>query len=257
MNFDWTALEPGTYNLHTHTLYCDGRDTPAEMAEAALEAGLRVLGFSGHSYTPGLPFTGMAPESEAAYRVKVQTLREEYRGRLTILCGLEQDVLSAPAAGYDYLIGSVHFVEKSGERVPVDDSPEQLARDVARLWDGDWYALCEDYYRQEAEVIRRTGGDIIGHFDLVSKFNEGGRFFDEAHSRCRTAWQAAAEALLETGKPFEINTGAIARGWRSEPYPSLEKLTFLKARGAKLLLSSDCHDRRFLTCGFDKYKSLI
>ena len=35
-------------NLHTHSTYCDGADTPEEMIETALEKGFTSIGFSGH-----------------------------------------------------------------------------------------------------------------------------------------------------------------------------------------------------------------
>ena len=38
-------------NYHTHTDFCDGQNTPEEMAEAAAKKGFPALGFSGHSYT--------------------------------------------------------------------------------------------------------------------------------------------------------------------------------------------------------------
>ena len=41
-----------TSSTHNHTNLCDGRNTPDEMARAALEAGFTDFGFSGHSYAP-------------------------------------------------------------------------------------------------------------------------------------------------------------------------------------------------------------
>ena len=38
-------------NLHTHSLYCDGRNTIDEMIQAAIRAGFESLGFSGHCHT--------------------------------------------------------------------------------------------------------------------------------------------------------------------------------------------------------------
>ena len=38
-------------NFHTHTTYCDGKDTPRALAEEAMRLGCPALGFSGHSYT--------------------------------------------------------------------------------------------------------------------------------------------------------------------------------------------------------------
>ncbi|MBQ7974646.1 MAG: hypothetical protein IJ300_03045 [Clostridia bacterium] len=39
-------------NLHTHSLYCDGKNTLEELTEAAIERGFSSIGFSGHCYTP-------------------------------------------------------------------------------------------------------------------------------------------------------------------------------------------------------------
>ena len=39
-------------NLHTHTRYCDGRDTPEELILEAIKLGCPAIGFTGHSFTP-------------------------------------------------------------------------------------------------------------------------------------------------------------------------------------------------------------
>ena len=50
---------------------------------------------------------------------------------------------------------------------------------------------------------------------------------------------------------FEINTGAISRGYRTTPYMTQFILKSLKEMGAGITISSDCHDRRFLNQSFD------
>ena len=37
-------------NPHTHSLYCDGKSTIAEMADSARKLGFVSLGFSGHGH---------------------------------------------------------------------------------------------------------------------------------------------------------------------------------------------------------------
>ena len=37
-------------NAHTHTTFCDGKNTAEEMVQAALDNGFVSLGFSGHSF---------------------------------------------------------------------------------------------------------------------------------------------------------------------------------------------------------------
>ncbi|MBQ0005173.1 MAG: hypothetical protein KBS68_04840, partial [Clostridiales bacterium] len=96
-----------------------------------------------------------------------------------------------------------------------------------------------------------------GHFDLISKVNEKDHLFDEHHPRYVAAWQKAADKLLESGRPFEINTGAISRGYRTQPYPSLEMIEYLKERGASFVLASDSHNTETLCYDFDKYEKYL
>ena len=129
---------------HLHTRYCDGEASPAEMAEAALAAGLDKLGFSGHSYTFFDESWCMSPAGTEAYRREAAALREEYAGRLDIRCGVEQDYYSLEnTAGYDYVIGSVHYILAGGEFLPVDESPEHLRAGADKHFGGDIYAFAE------------------------------------------------------------------------------------------------------------------
>ena len=104
-----------------------------------------------------------------------------------------------------------------------------------------------------AQVREKTGCDIIGHFDLVSKFNEDGSLFDETHPRYRAAALAALERLMDTPAVFEMNTGAMAKGYRTRPYPAAFLRERLQARGKRLLFSSDCHDKTRLLYGAELY----
>ena len=40
-------------NFHTHTTYCDGKETAEQMVQAAIAKGFTRLGFSGHGFPPG------------------------------------------------------------------------------------------------------------------------------------------------------------------------------------------------------------
>lgn len=240
---------------HTHTTWCDGADTPAAMARAALERGMEGLGFSGHSYTAFDESYCMSKEGTLAYRREIAALKEEYAGRLRILCGIEQDAASGEStASYDYVIGSVHYVKPGTDYLPVDESAAAQHRAVETAYGGDWYAFAEDYFETLGGVVRRTGADIIGHFDLIAKFNERERLFDERHPRYRAAWKRAADRLLAEKRVFELNTGAVSRGYRSVPYPAPEILAYLLAHGARLILSSDSHRAGTLCYGFEEYE---
>ncbi len=244
-------------DLHMHTVFSDGRNTPEEMVAAALAKGLKTVGISDHSYA-GNDECDMLPERQAEYRRELGRLKKLYAGRIEVLCGLERDYYTEDREPYDYVIGSVHLIRMpDGYDLCVDWTADRLAADVRRRFGGDWYALAEAYYALEARVAEVTECDIIGHFDLVTKFNEGNRFFDEADPRYVRAWQAAADRLLAAGKPFEINMGAIARGYRTTPYPAEPIRRYLKERGASFLLSSDAHRKEDIAFGFERWGSCL
>ena len=59
-------------------------------------------------------------------------------------------------------------------------------------------------------------------------------------------------ALAEKIHVFEINTGAMARGYRTTPYPNSFILKEMNKLGLGITISSDCHDCNFLNHGFDR-----
>ena len=238
-------------NLHTHTTFCDGQDSPEEMVRAAIASGMTVLGFSGHSYLTGCDWV-MTPENTVRYREEILRLKEKYRGQITILLGLEQDYYSEPAGeGYDFLIGSVHrIVADDGAYCQMDDSREIVLRDVKEHFDGDILRWTRRYYETVAKLPDVTGCRIIGHFDLAQKYNGNGELFDDSDPRYRKPLLDALDVLLERNMILELNTGAIAQGYRKEPYPSAYALRWIAQKQGSVMLASDAHSRGNLLYGF-------
>lgn len=244
----------GDVNLHTHTFYCDGKDSPEALADKAVEQGFRVLGFSGHAYSKNDEAFCMSRADTRKYRADILALKEQYRGKLDIYLGVERDYFGEiDDEPYDYIIGSLHYTKASdGTLLCVDESEEAMVRNVEHYFGGDYRAYVESYYEILADVVEKTGADIVGHFDLVTKFNEGGKYFDE-----NALWykKAALRALAKVAAHhpiFEINTGAMARGYRTSPYPAKFLIGEIVRLGCPLILSSDCHDRENLNFGFSE-----
>ena len=241
-------------DLHVHTTFSDGSDSPEAMVRAAIDMGLATLGFADHAHTAFDESWCMAKGSDAAYRAEIARLKTVYAGQIEILCGIEQDLFSdTPTDGYDFVIGSVHYLYRNGTYIPVDESPTLLRTAADEHFGGDMYSLCEAYYQAVSELPARTGATIIGHFDLITKFLERAPLFSPSHARYRAAWRQAANILLEYDLPFEINTGAIRRGYRTEPYPAAEIRAYLRAKGARFLLSGDSHSAKSLCFRFADY----
>jgi len=238
-------------SYHTHTTFCDGKDTPEELILRAIELGCTEIGFSGHSFTdiPDEDPFCMTENGTGEYKREIRRLREKYRDRIRVLLGVEQDFYSESDPDFEYVIGSVHYVLKDGTYIPVDESPEMLKASEERFYGGDYYALAEDYYALVGDIYRKTRCDIVGHFDLITKFNEGNRLFDTSDPRYEAAADGALEKLLGEPVCFEVNFGAVARGYRTEPYPEKRIMEKIRQAGKKLIYTSDCHDRRDLLFG--------
>ena len=244
-------------DFHMHTVFCDGKNTPEEMVKAAVEMGMTAVGISGHSYTWFDESYCMAKEDLPLYRGELARLKNVYADRIRVLCGVEQDFYSEePTLGYDYVIGSVHYLHLGDEYIPVDAGNGPHRRASAKYFGGDLYALAEEYYRTVGLVAEKTGCDIIGHFDVLTKYYDSDPELDVTHPRYRAAWRSAADRLIGTGIPFELNTGAISRGVRKDPYPSEEILSYLGSRGAPVVLSSDAHAASDIMYSFDRLHAL-
>ena len=250
-------------DLHVHTVFSDGKNTPEEMVLKAIELGMEEIGFSDHSHSPqneGEEWS-MPRGREKEYRAEIARLKEKYKGRVRVLCGTEQDLYSDVAPeGYDYFIGSMHYVQVPGTDrfVSVDLSRESLKKDVQECFGGDFYAFTEEYYRQLSRLPQLYPAcSVIGHFDLVTKFIEEEPLFDTASPRYINAWRQAADALLKMHIPFEINTGAIARGRRTSPYPAREIRDYIRAHGGTFVLSSDSHSVDTLMYGFAQWERAL
>ncbi len=244
-------------DLHTHTTYCDGKNTPEEMVQAAIAKGMKRIGFSGHSPSPCGEDYAMKPEEIATYIAQVRALAEKYKDGIEVLCGIEQDVYSPPApTGLDYVIGSVHYVKVGDHYFAVDINPDDLARACRTYFGGDVYAMIEAYF-SGYEQLAAMKPDIIGHIDLITKFNRGGVLFDENDERYLAAVRRAVDVLIPTGALFEINTGVIPRGYRDIPYPAPEILEYIRSRGGKFILAGDVHRAENLCYGFDEWSKLM
>ncbi len=239
-------------SVHTHSVMCDGKNTLAEMAQAAFQAGVVSFGTSGHSHTPVPEDEGcVLPEDMTAYRKEVLRLRGEYAGGMDVLLGIELDSCAdVTAEAFDYWIGSVHYLRDSeGNRHPVDWDKETLERCLRENFSGNSLIMAEHYYDEVRRMAERKP-TILGHVDLIAKFNGDGYFFDEEDPRYRAAALEALHAASPGETLLEINTGAMSRGYRSVPYPALFLLREWRGMGGKIILTSDAHRAGDIVYGY-------
>ena len=70
--------------LHTHSIYCDGKDTLEDMVLSAIEKGFDSIGFSGHSYMDIYAEFSMSEETAAKYREEIAALKVKYADKIKI-----------------------------------------------------------------------------------------------------------------------------------------------------------------------------
>ncbi|MDR1507566.1 MAG: histidinol-phosphatase [Treponema sp.] len=257
--------------LHTHTVFCDGKDDVAAMCEAAVKKGLLSIGFSSHA--PILKKTGIKTdwhlrgEKLDEYVETVLAAKKQWRGRLEVFLGLEVDYiegLCGPADGdfrelpLDYIIGSVHyaappgtgFSRGSGPAFTVDAPAEEFEAGFRDLFNNDGKALYNAYYDAYTGMIRAGGFDIAGHFDLVKKNNKRFNCFSPDDPGYQKRLLETADCLASGreapagGKRpvvVEVNTGGMNRGLTAEPYPSPAALKLLWERNIPLTVTADAH----------------
>lgn len=245
-------------DLHVHTRFCDGKDSPEDMVLSAISKGLKTIGLTVHSYTEFDTSYCVTPEREKQFKKEVARLKEKYAADIEVKVGIERDVFATyEPEGYDYVIGAAHYFKRGDEWFHVDYKKDYFIEVVKKRFGGDYYSAAEDYYANVGKIADEVKPDIIAHFDLITKFNEGNELFDSSEPRYVRARDAALNELLRRDVIFEINTGAISRGYRSEPYPDVEVVKKIKEKGGKLALSSDAHSKENIAFEFEKWRKLL
>ena len=246
--------------IHTHTQFCDGKSAMSEIARRARELGFLSLGFSPHSPLPYDNDWSMRDSDYPAFFAEISSLKKLYAGKTEIFSGVEwdADTPSVPE-GFDYVIGAVHSLVKNGVRFSVDYEKSLLRSVTNDLYGGSFLDLCADYFDAVAKAALRPRVDVVAHFDLVTKYNRTGEFVNENDP----AYLALAEKALDfifarrSDLYFEINTGVIARAGKPFPYPSPAILRMMRDRGARFILSCDCHRVAQLGVGYDVALNLL
>ncbi|MFG0266802.1 MAG: DNA polymerase/3'-5' exonuclease PolX [Rhodopirellula sp. JB055] len=116
-------------DLHMHTSATDGQNTIAEMADAAIERGLKYIAITDHSKRVTMA-GGLDSERLLKQWEIIDEIRPQYEGRLVILKGIECDILEAGGMDLpdevlergDWILGSIHY----GQKQPRDQITDRI-----------------------------------------------------------------------------------------------------------------------------------
>ena len=142
-------------NLHTHSIFCDGKDTIEEMTLEAISKGFDILGFSGHGY---LDVDTSSMRDTSGYISEVKRIKSKYASSIQIQLGIEEDMLGriAEKTPFEYVIGSKHFLGEAavGYSRPVFDA-------LFESDSGGYIMMCKDYYSDLSNMYDWQEVDII------------------------------------------------------------------------------------------------
>ena len=258
------------YNFHSHTQFCDGRESMARMAGQALACGMKHYGFTPHSPIPLPSSCNMSALVVPDYVAEFQRLKELYAGRINLYLSMEIDYLGDrwgatnpyfDTIPRDYRLSSVHFVSTpDGEReVDVDGRPQNFRAKMAEHFDNDIHYVVDSFYARTLAMIEKGGFDILGHFDKIgfnaSSFSPG----IENEPWYRRHIDNVIDAVRATDIIVEINTKAypapvgstLAQEAVYEPrlFPSPDVIRRLVSAGLPLAVNSDAHYSSRITAG--------
>ena len=236
------------------------------MIAHAIRLGFDSIGFSSHAPADVPRTEEYSPYDYACrdmveYKNALSLLKKKYEGVIDIFIGSELDAYSygvVDPSDLDYTLASVHLGIKDGVVMEYDHNAEMSKKYIKELYGGDSVAYAKDYYAIVASLPERFNASFVGHFDVITKFNERYPGLIDTESRgYRNAALDALTAVRERMEFFEVNTGAISRGYKTVPYPASFILDRMKELKCKLILTSDCHDGRFLSCHFAESKEYL
>jgi histidinol-phosphatase (PHP family) len=141
--------------------------------------------------------------------------------------------------GWDYVVGSVHFV-----RDHAVDHPDYDVWDTARDPDVVW----RRYFELLGEAARSGMYDILAHPDLVKMW--GGQR-PRPEGDLRRFYEIAMDGIAESGIAVEVSTAGLRKPV-GELYPARPFLEMCLEAGNPIALSSDAHAPDQLGYGYER-----
>ena len=219
------------YCYHTHTARCHhatGEDE--EYVKAAIDAGIKVLGFSDHAPMPYpggyVSYYKMTPDELYDYCASLLRLRDKYKDKIEILIGLETEYYPDlweksldlwRDYPIDYLILGQHFIHEEGT-----DASIRPTSDIEKV----------RIYTDNVITAMNTGLiSYVAHPDLINYVGDDGEGY------IREMQRLICESV-RLGMPLEYNLLGMASG---RNYPNEIFWREAARLGATAVIGCDSH----------------
>ncbi len=215
-------------DLHVHTGYSDGVNTPDEMVQAAIRMGYGYIALTDHSKSEHIAH-GMEQKRLLKYINEINKLKKKYDGKIAVLCGSEVNIMNDGSLDYakkllgqlDWVVGSVH----SGFKTPKDIMTKRI---ITALESGNMHVLghptgrligAREPYAVDIERVILAAKDN----GVALEINAFPARLDLKDSHIRMAVEAGAKLCIGTDShnanhlPFmKFGIAQARRGWAEE-----------------------------------------
>ncbi|MGW8959462.1 histidinol-phosphatase HisJ [Paenibacillus sp. NPDC055715] len=248
-------------DYHTHHARCGHAiGNLEEYVQQGIRLGLDQLGLSDHMpllhVNPAdyYPEMAMPMEELPRYVEECLELKERYKGQIDIRVGLEGDYIEGwereiediiTAYPWDYVIGSVHFLE------------EWDVTDYRQVhhWEGkNVLEVYQTYYDAVSKAAATGLYDIMGHLDVIKRFGHYPK--PEEAEELRELERSTLSAVARSGRAIELNASGLSKPC-AEMFPSRRMLEEALALGIPLTVGSDAHDPAKLSEHLEKARALL
>ena len=251
-------------SMHTHTVFCDGKDDIETMCRAAFEKKLYAIGFSAHapvSRQLGVKTDWhLSEERLDQYVNEVLEAKKRWDGKILVFLGLEVDFIKGirsvmdsdiRALNLDYIIGAAHYIipPNGTEPFTVDAPLEEFEKGFKEGFGGDGEAFMHCYYDTVAEMIKLGGFEILAHADIIKKNCQDKNYWSEKSELNRQ--MEITRLIAKTNITVEVNTGGINRKKTRDVYPSLPFLRLLCEYNIPVIITSDAHCAENINGNYD------
>lgn len=250
------------FNYHSHSTFCDGKNTLEEMALSAIERGMQYFGFSAHSPVPFKNDFGLPTSEIDNYLNETKRLKKIYEDKIKLFTSMEFDYIPkisedirerAEKYNLDYIISSIHLVSSENGLWFIDGSKqESYDKGLIECFGGDIKKAVKAFYSQTNEMISKINPNILGHFDKVKMHNKD-RYFKEDEPWYRDLVMESIDLMKQNNTICEINTRGLYKGRSNDYFPQTPWIKALAQKQVRVTISTDCHkadevDKLFVEC---------
>jgi histidinol-phosphatase (PHP family) len=251
-------------NFHTHTSYCDGKASIAEVVECARGADVRWLGISSHAPLPFEKPWAMKRSDLESYLNELQGMKTASND-IEVYAGLEVDFVPGQisprefAQSLDFTVGSIHFVDqyRDGDFWEIDSTHEVFKNGLHQIFSGDVKAAVTRYFELTRQMLDHSAPTVLGHMDKIKIQNAWNEYFREDESWYCEEIKRTIDCIRRTGVIVEISTRGIYQKKCATTYPSPWIIERLCERNIPITFSSDAHHPKDIVNGFTHVADLV